>query len=158
MKTCSIKPTNFWSSRYVIEHEGEEVGRLNYNNWSGNSEIISGDQVVNVMSEKWYTTSVKIIIDGEESGRATYKTFSFRPSMDIEYKSQTFRMKAKNSWMREYEITFGESEKVIGTINKKSYFSYSYESHLPDSVDVWFHGILVVLLKQMEAMQTVVAG
>ncbi len=156
----TVKSTDIWMTRYAVTDEnGEKLGSIEKNMWHTNATVKAVNQQAFVKSEKWYSTRKVIEQNGETVGSADFKTSSFKPRIVIEYKGRTFHVKAKDLWERTYFLYLDEhADQPIGEIRKRGFWDSSYESDMPDNIDLWFQVVLVSLLMTFDTLKTTVVS
>jgi len=153
-----FKTDNLWGTNYAITRGQETHGSVHYNYWKGSASIkIKGDEV-SVSSKKWYSSSKVITQHDEKVGHADFKMFSFKPRIIVEYKGHQFILKTRDIWQKQYDVYFGDESTPIGKIHKKGWFGYTYESQMPESVELWFQAVMVSLLITLAAYNSAAAG
>ncbi|MCH8556563.1 MAG: hypothetical protein LAT84_02015 [Balneolia bacterium] len=153
-----FRNTNFWATQIGIFRNNEEFGKIHYSHFRGNAEIIIDQSVVNVKSRRWYSTKKVITQNGEETGNASFRMMSFKPRIEVQYRGHLFTLRAANMWQRRYDVYLEGQNKPIGSISKKGWFLNSYESELPESVDLWFQAVMVTLLITLSTYQSAAAS
>ena len=153
-----FKPDNMWSTAYRIERDLSPCGTITHNLWSSTYSIVIENEEVIIKSRKWYSSDKIILQNGVQVGSATFKTFKLRPTIQLEYKDRLFELKSQGGWGCTYDLFLSGSEKPFGSIKRSGVLTKTFESNLPDQVELWFQAVLVGLLLSLATQQAAAAG
>ncbi|MCH8495519.1 MAG: hypothetical protein LAT57_07805 [Balneolales bacterium] len=153
-----FKPDNIWCTAYRIEKDLGFCGTIKHNMWSSIYSIVIDNEEVIIKKRKWYSNDKIMLQNGVQVGKATFKTFKFRPTIQVEYKDRLFELKSQGGWGCTFDLFLSGSEKPIGSIKRSGIFTKSYETSLPDQVELWFQAVLVGLLISLASQQAAAVG
>lgn len=153
-----FKPDSMWGTAYRIEKDLSFCSTITHNMWSSIYSIVINNKEVIIKKRKWYSNDIIMLQNGVQVGKVTFKTFKFRPTIQVEYKDRLFELKSQGGWGCTYDLFLSGSEKAIGSIKRKGIMTKTYESSLPDQVELWFQAVLVGLLISLATQQAAAAS
>ncbi|MCH8567462.1 MAG: hypothetical protein LAT67_04335 [Balneolales bacterium] len=155
-----FKSDNFMGSRYQIYRDEANAGQLLYNHWKGSAQVLTDAGEVAIKPKSLMSTDRIISLNDEIVGNAAFNLWKWKAEIRVTLNGSSFLMKAKDSWMRNYEVFFEREQGSIkaGEIKISGIFTYTYNTDFTDQVKPWFQAVLVSLIITKYSLMAVASG